>query len=78
MKSTEFITEEIMPSVDTPSVEQIAAKHGVTVDEINAQLDKGTGVELEHITNRAAAREIALDHLNELPDYYTRLAKMER
>jgi len=41
------------------------------------QLALGTEVELEHTDDPAVAEEIALDHLDELPDYYTRLAAME-
>jgi hypothetical protein len=38
----------------------------------------GIEVELEHTNDRDIAREIALDHLFELPDYYTRLKNMEK
>ena len=31
----------------------------------------------EHTSSDSVAREIALDHLMELPDYYTKLEKME-
>lgn len=41
------------------------------------QLKMGIKVELEHTGDRALAKEIAKDHLTEMPDYYTRLAKME-
>jgi len=42
------------------------------------ELKKGIKVEMEHTTSPAIARRIALDHLaEELPDYYTKLAKME-
>ena len=41
------------------------------------ELKKGIEVEKEHTTLPAMARRIALDHLSKLPDYYTRLAKME-
>jgi hypothetical protein len=41
------------------------------------QLNMGIHVELEHTDNRDIAKKIALDHLSEIPDYYTRLAKME-
>jgi len=34
-------------------------------------------IELEHTDSRAIALQIAKDHLVELPDYYTRLKKME-
>jgi hypothetical protein len=35
-------------------------------------------VEMEHVDSKDLAREISLDHLEEMPDYYTRLAKMEK
>ena len=41
------------------------------------QLAIGTKVELEHTGDRGVAREIAMDHLAEFPDYYVELAKME-
>jgi len=37
----------------------------------------GTKIELEHVLDSTIATEIALDHLSELPDYYSRLRKME-
>ena len=42
------------------------------------QLKLGIKVEMEHTKNRAIAKRISLDHLAELPDYYTRLLKMEK
>ncbi len=42
------------------------------------QLEIGTKVEMEHTDDVKLARKIALDHLREIPDYYTRLLKMER
>jgi len=41
------------------------------------QLNMGIGVELEHTDNKALAKEIAMDHLHEIKDYYTRLKRME-
>ena len=49
------------------------------------ELDAGIEVEHEHLVGggyteaeaRAKAQEIAMDHLAEIPDYYTRLDKME-
>lgn len=41
------------------------------------QLEKGIKVELEHTNNREIAKEIAMDHLAEIPDYYDRLENME-
>jgi hypothetical protein len=62
---------------DGKTVEDIAKKHGVSVEEINSQLEKGIKVEMEHTNNKNLAREISLDHLYELKDYYTRLSKIE-
>ena len=63
--------------VKTPTPSAIAKKHGVDVDMIIQQLRKGVKVELEHTPDKMTAMEIALDHLNELPDYYSKLADME-
>lgn len=41
------------------------------------QLAMGIEVETEHTKDRGLAKEIAMDHLTEIPDYYTRLKKME-
>ncbi len=63
---------------DGMSPEDIAKKHKVSVKEINAQIKKGKKVEMEHVNDEELAEEIALDHLFEIPDYYTRLDKMEK
>lgn len=63
--------------VKTLTVKEIANKHDVPVEQIERELAMGIQVELEHTTSEQAAREIALDHLLELPDYYTKLNKME-
>lgn len=41
------------------------------------QIEMGQKVEMEHTDDPALAREISMDHLEEFPDYYTRLKKME-
>lgn len=41
------------------------------------ELAMGTKVELEHMPYPLIAEKIAKDHLAEIPDYYTRLKKME-
>jgi hypothetical protein len=63
--------------VKTLTVAQIADKHGVAIGAIEKQLEKGIKVEREHTKDDAIAREIALDHLAEFPDYYDRLKKVE-
>jgi len=63
---------------DNLSVKDIADKFGVPVSHIEKQLAMGKKVEHEHTNNMNKATEIAMDHLSEFPDYYTRLAKMEK
>jgi hypothetical protein len=41
------------------------------------QIKMGLEVEKEHTDSPAIAQQIAKDHLAEIPDYYTRLKKME-
>ena len=59
------------------TVEEIAKKHRLEVSFIQKQLDMGEPIEHEHTKNHEMARDIALQHLDEIPDYYTRLKKME-
>ncbi len=59
------------------TVEEIAKKHRLEVSFIQKQLDMGAPIEHEHTKNQKLATEIALQHLDEIPDYYTRLKKME-
>ncbi len=41
------------------------------------ELTAGIKIEMEHTDDEAEAKKIAKDHLVEIPDYYTRLVKME-
>jgi len=41
------------------------------------QIITGIKVEQEHTTDKYTALEITMDHLDEIPDYYTRLHEME-
>ena len=63
---------------DKLTPKDIANKFNVSVSEINSELIKGTKIESEHTDDKEIAREIALDHLSEIPDYYTNLNKMEK
>ena len=67
---------------------KIGEQLGIRWDKFDvAQFRAGLGVELEHGTvnqttnvtndNSLTTGKIALAHLTEFPDYYTRLAKME-
>ena len=67
-----------MPKIKShKTVEQIAKKHRLDVSFIQKQLDMGEPIEHEHTKDHELARDIALQHLDEIPDYYTRLKKME-
>ena len=59
------------------TVEAIAKKHRMDVSNIQNQLKMGIPIEYEHTKNKTLATDIALQHLEEIPDYYTRLKKME-
>ncbi len=72
-----FEIKETLPDVKTLSPAELAKLHKCSVKKIEAQLKKGIEVETEHTKNKIQAKEIALDHLKELPDYYDRLKKME-
>jgi len=63
---------------DKYTPEKIAKLHNVPLDDILYQIAKGIKVEYEHTDDKEVAREIALDHLVEFPDYYDRLAAMEK
>lgn len=62
---------------DKHDVKSIADYHGVSVEEIEKQVEMGIKVELEHTDDPKLAREIALDHIAEMPDYYNKLKKIE-
>lgn len=57
--------------------QEIADKHGVSLQDIEDQLEMGLKIEMEHTTDKAIAHEIAMDHLMEDPHYYTNLSKIE-
>jgi beta-glucosidase-like glycosyl hydrolase len=63
---------------DWLTTEEIASKHGLSVEYISKQIENGASIEMEHTNDPNKAREIAMDHLFEFPDYYKRLEKMEK
>lgn len=77
------ILEEIDKTVrgglsDTHTVESIAKRHGVSVKDIEKEIEIGKKIEMEHTNSKEESVRIAMDHLVEFPDYYTRLVKMEK
>jgi len=63
---------------DDMTSQDIADKHNVGVEDIEKQINIGVKIEFEHTTDTNVAREIAMDHLMEFPDYYDRLISMEK
>lgn len=64
--------------VKTPTLKNIAKKFNVNLHWLKQQLVAGIKVEKEHTTKSSVAKEIALDHLNEDPEYYIKLKKVEK
>jgi hypothetical protein len=58
---------------DKLTLSDIAKKHKVSIEHIKKQLIKGIKVEKDHTNDESKAREIAMDHLTEFPDYYDKL-----
>jgi hypothetical protein len=59
------------------TVESIAKKHRQDISFVRNQLKMGIAMEKEHTKDKDLAADIALQHLDEFPDYYTKLKKME-
>ncbi len=59
------------------TVENIAKKHRQDISFVRNQLKMGIAIEKEHTKDKDLATDIALQHLDEFPDYYTKLKKME-
>ena len=78
MRYSEIVKESNKLDQPTPTLHTLVRKHGVPLSALRAQLTKGISVEMEHTSDTDVAREIALDHLSELPDYYDKLEKVEQ
>jgi hypothetical protein len=75
----ENATEEVLNGLAKgKTLQDLANKHKVSLEEIQKEHKKGTEVELEHTSSWEIAAEIAKDHLFEDPHYYTKLAKIEK
>lgn len=62
---------------DGMNIEDVAEMHGMSVDDMFDEFSKGVRHEMEHTSEWRVAVEIALDHLYEDPEYYTKLEGME-
>lgn len=59
----------------TPSVDDISKKFNLSLSKVKRAIKTGSKIEIEHTKSVKKAKEIARDHLGELPDYYTKLNK---
>ena len=59
------------------TLKDLAKYHKMPLQSIKKKLDKGIKVEMEHTTDKNIAREIAMDHIYEDPNYYTKLKQIE-
>jgi len=59
------------------TLSDIAKHHKISPQTLKAEFIKGYAVEREHTTDVNIAKEIALDHLYEDPNYYSKLSKIE-
>lgn len=67
------VVEDLIPGgvSDGKSVEEIAKKHNVSVEDIQKEIELGIKTELEHTGDHQKAKEIATDHIFEHPKYYS-------
>ena len=63
---------------DGMDIMDVAKMHGMSVDELYNEFSDGVKHEMEHTSEMMVAIEIALDHLYEDPEYYTKLSKIEK
>jgi hypothetical protein len=56
---------------DGKTPEDLAKKHGVSVDVINKEIEIGIKIEYEHTDDKEIAKEISMDHIDEFPTYYS-------
>jgi len=67
-----------LSGVSTPSAQELSKKWKMSLSDISKKIAAGSKVEREHTTSAKQAAEIARDHINERPDYYEKIKKMEK
>ena len=53
-----------------PTSNNIPSKRKLSKEDFDRELHIGIAIEMEHTKNRAVAKDIAMDHLHDNPDYY--------
>ena len=79
-KEMGYETDDVEEAIYKIATLMATLKHSEDVDDIYdaEQLKMGIEVEKEHTDDLEVAKTIAKAHLAEIPDYYTRLNKMEK
>jgi predicted transcriptional regulator len=73
-----YVEDVLKGLADNMSLEDIAKKHSISLEELKAEFKKGIEVEKEHTDDVSISKEITMDHLFEDPKYYTKLKKAEK
>lgn len=76
----DLLVEKILKNLSHGmTVDDIAKKHKVSSNDINNQINLGAPKEKkEHGVSLNKAKTIAMDHLVEDPEYYSKLSKIEK
>lgn len=77
----EYVKTPNPGKLETPKLAGVipgGRSEGKSVHPDPKQLAMGMKVEMEHTKDPALAKEIAMDHLAEMPNYYSKLQKMEK
>lgn len=78
MNAYMFLSRILHEQEQTVDLTGLADKKKFTESDADPkELEMGLEVEKEHSLDPEVTKQIALDHLTEIPDYYTRLKKME-
>lgn len=77
MLGTKEKNGKIVPNCVPKKTSSNSSNSSNSTDPLPLELIKGIEIEKEHTSNPQIAKKIALDHLKEIPDYYSRLINME-
>jgi hypothetical protein len=73
------VTEDKIPGglTDGMTLEDLADYHNTSIDVLIDKVSEGVNTEMEHTSDMSVALEIAMDHIYEDLDYYSKLEKIE-
>ena len=79
MNQFDTIFEQLFKGIASgKTIEDLAKKHNVPLEQIQSQLDKGIEAEMDHTKDRDVAKKIAMDHIFEVPDFYDQAEKIKK